>query len=45
MTCDMCKDCVFWVMAKCDGLQKPETCLDRETYQDWDNLDSCINEF
>lgn len=42
MTNDYCKQCVFWIMDNCRGLETEGKCPDLETYEDWDNLDSCI---
>lgn len=38
-----CGKCVFWVTNHCEGAPKP--CKDYETYEDWDNLDSLIEEW
>ena len=42
MTADYCKDCVFWIMARCDGMEDPSSCWDKETYDDWDYLDELV---
>lgn len=40
---ESCKYCVFWINDNCEGA--PEPCESYETYDDWDNLDSMIEEW
>lgn len=36
-----CKDCVFWIMGKCEGAATP--CNYLETYNDWDQEQEIID--
>lgn len=45
MTADYCKDCVWWIMARCYGMEDPSSCRDKETYEDWDLLDDMLTDF
>lgn len=45
MTADYCKDCVFWILKRCDGMEDPSSCWDKETYDDWDLLEDMVTDF
>ena len=45
MTADYCKDCVWWIQNRCDGMEEPTTCKDHETYDDWDQLEELLLDF
>lgn len=45
MTADYCKKCVWWILNRCDGMEKPTSCPHIETYEDWENLDEMVLDF
>lgn len=45
MTANYCKDCVWWIMNRCDGMEDITSCCDKDTYEDWDNLDKLVDYF
>ena len=37
-----CRDCVWWIMNRCEGQDRP--CNDLETYDDWDRYHLNVGE-
>lgn len=45
MIADYCLDCVHLLQDKCDGLEDPRFCWNKETYDDSENCDDLLDWF